>query len=136
MVAVDVAPSIVSQTIRAVASANNVSYRFLQASSLHVSLKPADMVFIDDLHAYAQVRRELAKYAPLALKYIVLHDTFSWRDRDECQEERYQSLDVCVGQPALGIYQAVVEFLQLHPEWIVRSHTDRSAGLTVLQRAS
>jgi len=136
MVSVDVEPSIVSSTVRSVALANNVSYTFLQASSLHVKLRPAELVFIDDLHAYAQVRAELAIYAPLALQYIVLHDTVSWRDRDECNDHRYRDRAICARQPTPGIYRAVEEFLEKHPEWKVRSHTDRSAGLTVLKRQS
>mmetsp|Transcript_9528 Transcript_9528/g.17702 ORF Transcript_9528/g.17702 Transcript_9528/m.17702 type:complete len:384 (-) Transcript_9528:39-1190(-) len=136
MVSVDVEGSTISATVHAVASANNVSYRFLHASSLHVTLRPADLIFIDDLHAYAQVRAELAKYAPLAVRYIVLHDTVSHREHDECSEQRYRHLAICTGQATLGIYTAVVEFLEMSPHWFIRSHTNRSAGLTVLERRS
>ena len=33
------------------------------------------LVFIDTLHVYGQLKRELAKFAPVARTFIVLHDT-------------------------------------------------------------
>ena len=33
------------------------------------------MVFIDTWHIYCHLKRELAKFAPVVNKYIIMHDT-------------------------------------------------------------
>ena len=34
-----------------------------------------DLVFIDTLHVYGQLKRELQKFSKIATKYIIMHDT-------------------------------------------------------------
>jgi hypothetical protein len=101
---------------------------------------PVDMVFIDTWHVYGQLKRELAKFAPLTRKYIIMHDTTV----DEFQGETIRSgmnveeQIISSGFPRheilCGLGPAISEFLQQHPEWILKEKYTNNNGLTVLQR--
>lgn len=96
-------------------------FRFEFKSSLEATIPPCDLLFIDSLHTYAQLSAELHRHHTKPKDLIVLHDTFTFRDRDK------------VGT-GCGLGRAIAEFLEGHPEWQVESHTDECNGLTVLRR--
>ncbi len=96
-------------------------FRFEMKSSLEATILPCDLLFIDSLHTYAQLSAELHRHHGKPKDRIVLHDTFTFRDKDK----------VGAG-PGLG--RAVTEFLEGHPEWVLESHTDVCNGLTILRR--
>ena len=54
-----------------------VDFRFVQADVLQVEIEPCDLLFIDTLHTYDQLRQELALHGSKA-KAIALHDTFTF----------------------------------------------------------
>ena len=80
-----------------------------------------DLLFIDTLHTYAQLRHELFKFHNSVLKYIVLHDTVTFGQTGED------------GGP--GLILAVWDFLTTFPEWRIKEHYTNNNGLTVLERA-
>jgi len=55
---------------------NNISNSIVQHDVTSSPSRHIDtLVFIDTWHVYGQLKRELAKYAPLTKKYILMHDT-------------------------------------------------------------
>jgi hypothetical protein len=102
-----------------------------------------DMVFIDTWHVYAHLRRELAKFAPHARRYIVMHDTTV---DAEVGESVRCGLDVAkqaresgypVEEIARGLWPAVTEFLETHrDEWRLMRRWTNNNGLTVLERVA
>ena len=107
------------------ADQRNIDYQFLQTDDLDPkvieSLPDFDLVFIDTLHTYDQVKKELETYHSKANKYIMLHDTISFRyggfDGDE-----------------IGIWPAVTEFLSSNQEWELWESLPKWPGLTILKR--
>ena len=61
----------------------NISGEFIRGNNLDLDLnKNFDLVFIDTLHVYGQLK-ELEKYSKIAKKYIILHDTTVDADKGE-----------------------------------------------------
>lgn len=84
----------------------------IQDSSLEIDPVPeTDLLFIDTEHTYEQVAGELAIHAASARKYIIFHDIVSF----PC------------------IVPAIREFLNEHPEWLVREWSLIQSGLAVLE---
>jgi hypothetical protein len=99
-----------------------------------------DMVFIDTWHVYAQLKRELHKFAPITEKYLVLHDTtVDGVDGETIRngwnaEEQSEKTGFPVEEIRRGLWPAVEEFLSAHPEWKLKARYINNNGLTVLER--
>ena len=103
-----------------------------------------DMTFIDTLHCYGQLRRELDKFSKFTNKYIIMHDTTI----DEFRGEIYRSdlsYDKLVEWKKMtgftedtdilyGLSQAIDEFLQSNPQWSQVEKFTNNNGLTVLKK--
>lgn len=97
------------------------SFEFHQTSSLLAYIDPTEMLFIDTLHAYAQLVEELDRHWQRVKRWIVLHDTTSFGTHDEGNI------------PGPGIWQAVEEFVDEHP-FEIETRDTKQNGLTVLRR--
>ena len=99
-----------------------------------------DMTFIDTWHVYGQLKRELAKFAPITNKYIVMHDTTideivgeTIRNGWNAEEQSIQT-GIPVEEINCGLGKAIDEFLQEHSEWILKEKFTNNNGLTILQK--
>ena len=63
------------ETINKIAADNEVEFKFIQTNSLEFSFNSVDLLFIDSLHTYTQLTKELMLHAKKVKKYIILHDT-------------------------------------------------------------
>lgn len=95
-------------------NAEQIDYEFVQRSSLEIELPEHDLLFIDTLHTYDQLKAELEKHHTKPRKYLIMHDTN------------------LAGENQMQI--AVNEFLDAHLEWEVKEHFMNNNGLTVMQR--
>jgi hypothetical protein len=110
-------------------------------SDLKLTLtSPVDLVFIDTYHVYGQLKRELAKFAPLCNKYIIMHDTEVDKEQGECIRNKWDP-DYMVYQTEIpreehckGLKPAIDEFLELNKDWILHQHFENNNGLTILKR--
>lgn len=98
-----------------------VDCQYIIADTRTVDIEPTDLLFIDTLHNYDQVKTELTKHASKAKKYIAFHDTQSFGTRDETGT-------------GYGIVSAIFEFLRDNPQWKIHTHRSNNNGLTVLSR--
>lgn len=100
-----------------------VWWAFHQADTSRLeAIAPTDLLFVDTLHTYEQVRAELV-HADKVRKYLVFHDTVLNGEHGEG------------GQP--GILRAIGEFLESQQpagRWRVLCHMRNSNGLMVLER--
>jgi hypothetical protein len=127
-----------------------VEYRFQQGSDLESPIpETVDLLFIDTLHVYGQLQRELYRFARYVRQYIILHDTTVDGDAGEVRRLGFdvaymQNLtQMSVHELTTGLWPAVDEFLRgvtpadraaggLH--WrLVHRYTNNN-GLTILQR--
>lgn len=100
-------------------------WEFKLADSLTMEPAPCDLLFIDTLHVYAQLRAELKRHGPHARRWIALHDT-----------EKYGDVGDFGTTP--GLKAAVNEFLA-SPEgapFEIALHLTNCCGLTVLRRTA
>lgn len=87
-------------------------------------IDPTDVLFIDTVHQYAQLRYELFTFARFVTSTIVLHDTATFGNRDEGKEQ---------GDPR-GLLTAVNEFLSWGDAWSVTRKVFNNNGLITLSR--
>jgi hypothetical protein len=99
-----------------------VDWLFHHGSTLEVDvIEETDMLFVDTLHTYGQVKGELERHGNQARKCIVFHDTVSFG----LVGEDYR-------QP--GINLAIQEFMRDNPHWVLFEHYENNNGLTILAR--
>lgn len=94
-------------------------WTFTHGSTLDIpQIEPTEMLFVDTLHTYAQVKVELARHASQVSKFMVFHDTVSFG---------------VVGEDGrAGINLAIQEFMRDNPHWLLFEHHENNNGLTIL----
>lgn len=92
----------------------------IKANVLEVDIEPTDMLFIDTLHTYDQLKAELARHGGKVRRFIALHDTDIYGHRGEGGK--------------VGLLPAMREYMEAHPEWSVIYHARNNHGFTVLGR--
>lgn len=99
-----------------------------------------DMVFIDTLHVYGQLIRELNKFGKVTNKYIIMHDTTVDEVYGEIIRGSYDAnlYSKMTGFPLdeinCGLGKAIDEFLLNNPEWKLLKKYTNNNGLTILQK--
>ena len=109
-----------------------IEFNFHLANVLEVEIDETDLLFLDTWHAYDQLKAELELHSPKAKKYILMHDTTSYEYRDEpLTSENAWEGDSSTGK---GLWPAVTEFLEQHPEWELHKRFTNNNGLTIIKR--
>jgi hypothetical protein len=100
-------------------------YKIQDTSLDNFTIEETDMLFIDSLHTYQQVKAELnSKHTDRVKKFLVFHDVVSQGEK---------SLDV-PGQ--IGINKAINEFLDANKKWRKIYYATFNHGLLVLRKDS
>lgn len=90
-----------------------ITFKFYEADTLVIDIPEVDMLFIDTLHTYKQLKGELARHGNKAKKYLVFHDTVS------CEKE---------------LMPAINEFLKENNNWKIKEHYTFNNGVMVIKR--
>lgn len=106
----------------ALAKSKGKKAEYIIADVLQIEVEDADLIFIDTLHTYTQLKQELKLHGNKAKKYLVFHDTNTFGLRDE------------VGNGSKGLLSAIIEFLIENPHWKFYKYKTNNNGLTVLSR--
>lgn len=109
--------------VETLAAEAGLDFRFWLADDRTIDLPEADVLFIDTLHTYDQLRAELWRHACRARKWILLHDTETFAEKGEAKRAR-------------GLRPALEEFLAdptLGAPWAVHEVHRNNNGLTVLR---
>ena len=101
--------------------APDTEFEFVLGDTLKIDIEPTDFLFLDTWHVYDQVKGELARHASKVSKYIGFHDTTTFEERGETSGHE-------------GIWPAVQEFLDDHPEWVIKERYTNNNGLTILEK--
>jgi hypothetical protein len=119
---------------------SGLASNFTQANVLHIPPVECDLLFIDTFHVYGQLRRELSKHAGGVKKYIILHDTTVDEWEGELKRNGWNATTMGAqtgippGELLVGLWPAVMLFLEGHPEWKIKERFVNNNGLTVLAR--
>lgn len=125
LVLIDIQPCPVQEILSA-AKEVGVDATFIQDSTIRpdFNIADTDLLFIDTLHCYGQLKQELAKHAGKAKKYIVFHDTTTFGARDETGHMGEKS----------GLMPAINEFLSENKQWSLLIRYENCNGLTILKK--
>jgi hypothetical protein len=111
-------PGIVDFFVQARNAGRNVTLHI--ADTRNIQIEETDLMLVDSLHVYEQVQKELELHAGKVKKYLLFHDTTLFADRGEFGGK--------------GIWQAIQEFMDSHPEWQLIERRTNNNGLTILKR--
>lgn len=100
---------------------NDIDFDFVLADTRLTKIEETDILFIDTLHTYNQLKVELYTHGDKAKKYIILHDTVTFGTVGMLNDK-------------IGMLKAINEFLSDHPEWKEKVHHMNNNGLMVLER--
>lgn len=89
-----------------------INFEFILGDTTKIEIQETDLLFIDTLHTYEQLKKEFILHADKARKYIALHDTVS------CAHELIPAIDELVKD---GV-------------WSIHMKFDNNNGLMVLKR--
>jgi len=104
------------------AKQENLDYKFIKADVLGIEIDQTDLLFIDTWHVYGQLLAELNLHCNKVNKYLIMHDTTSYAFTGESEGHS-------------GLWPAISDFLDEHPEWILKERFSNNNGLTILERA-
>lgn len=112
------------------------TYRLEDSRRAHIP--PCDLLFIDSLHTYEQVRAELDRHADQVQRWLVFHDVTTFGEVGAVGETGRQAWQYTPGKtvPAncYGIRPAIDGLMIRDPSWHIHSRVVDSHGLLVLER--
>lgn len=122
--------------LKKLSHAHGIKFFFIQGNDMEVDIEPADLLFIDSLHTYCHLTYELEKFSPKIRKYIALHDTSApWGDCDDDHYfGNYSEYPSHYDRTKKGLWPAVMDFLDRHPEWTLEARYYNNHGFTILKR--
>ena len=118
------------------AKENGIAFYFLKSNDMSIDLAPADLLFIDSLHTYCHLTYELETFSPQIRKFIAMHDTsYPWGTADDIEYTgNYSEYPIEYDRTKSGLWAAVEDFLERHPEWKLRERRFNNYGFTILER--
>jgi len=91
---------------------NSINYNVTETDTLQCILDPVDVLYIDTLHHYDHLIKELVLHGSKVKKYIIFHDTYA--------------------QP--GLKKAVKEYVTTNKEWTIVTECDINVGFMTIER--
>lgn len=110
-----------------------VDMKFFEEDVLTVRIEPTDLLLIDTLHIYTQLKKELFLHADAVRKWICLHDTTTWGEHAESYSWQTPEIMKNYVNGDRGIWPAVEEFIE-HGFWRIKERFTHNNGLTILER--
>ena len=119
----------------------NVELNYIWQDNLSLNLDNTfDIIFIDTLHVYGQLIRELNKFSKICNKYLIMHDTTVDGIQGEILRRNLNindfslQLGIPVEELNIGLWPAVEEFLNNNQNWILHKKYEHNNGLTILRK--
>ena len=103
------------------AKENGVDFKFILGDTTKIEIEETYFLFIDTLHIYPQLKKELELHANKVKKYIGFHDTTTFEFVGEDPSHK-------------GLWPAIQEFLDENKDWVVAERFEHSNGLTILKK--
>jgi len=110
------------QDANTAAKNEGIDFEFIVADTANpnLNIEPTDLLFIDTLHVYEQLKKEFKLHANKVKKYIILHDTTTFGEVGEMGKR--------------GLWPAVEEFLAENTNWTLKERFTHNNGLTILEK--
>lgn len=116
----------------------SINYSFQEKDVLEIEIEPTELLFIDTLHTYNQLTKELEIHSNKVSKYIVLHDTSYFGRMDEIIYNHASDIIKNTTTTKQGLMTAIEDFLltELGQSWEIFQIYDNNNGLTILKNKS
>ena len=108
-------------------------WRIFVADVLKVKIEKTDLLFIDTLHTYTQLKKELKLHAGNVRKYIIFHDTTTYGHTPEPSSWQTENIMENYIQNDKGIMPAIEEFLEDNEDWRIFRKKENNNGLLILK---
>ena len=99
---------------------NETEFNFILGDTMKIEIEETDLLFIDTLHTYEQLKVELQLHGNKSRKYIIFHDTTLFGNRGERGD--------------IGLNPAIEEFIEKNLHWYKHEVFTNCCGLTILKR--
>lgn len=124
LVSIDIDPvekhGIKTEDLVELAKTADVDFRFIVGDTTVIEIEETDFLFIDTLHTYDQLKKELELHPGKVRKYIGFHDTTTFAKVGEYNQ--------------VGLWPAIEEFLSSNPDWVIAEKFENNNGLTILKK--
>jgi hypothetical protein len=112
------------------------NFQFLIGDTLEIEIEDTDILFIDTLHTYNQLKKELNKHCSKVRNHIILHDTVSFRWVDE--EIYSHASEILKNSKKIksGLFNAVKDFIFENPDWYIEKEYKNNNGLMILSKTT
>lgn len=107
-----------------------IDFTFLRQDTRIAEIEETDLLFIDTLHQYKQLKRELEIHPEKVSTYLIFHDTESFGFSDEPLPNSHE----LPPEPIQGLRPAINDFMHSHPEWKIEAEFKNCNGLLILKR--
>lgn len=115
--------AVVSQTVLDLLSERGrTDFQPRVGNTLNINIEETDLLFIDTLHTYKQLKAELDRHATKVRKYIIFHDTKTFGAKGEDGNE-----------PGLRAAIRWLQVAKMFPLWQLVEDRDNNNGLVVLE---
>lgn len=116
----------------------SINYSFEQRDVLQIVIEPTELLFIDTLHTYNQLRKELEIHSNKVSKYIVLHDTEHFGRVDEEIYGHANGIIKTMYTIRQGLMTAIEDFLlsDIGRNWKIEKIYENNNGLTILRNVN
>ena len=98
---------------------DTTDFNFIIANTCECIIEDTDLLFIDTLHNYEQLKIELERHANKVKKYMIFHDTTTFGIKGETSD--------------IGLWPAIEEFLENNKNWSILEKYENNNGLTILK---
>jgi hypothetical protein len=99
----------------------DIEFSFILGDTTKIEIEETDLLFIDTLHNYEQLKIELKLHGNKSKKYLIFHDTTLFGERNETNQ-------------GIGLNPAINEFIKENTHWIEHKIYTNCCGLTILKR--
>ena len=124
------------QQIIDISKSLKTDFIFQERDTLSIEIDQTDVLFIDTLHTYNQLYSELTRHSSKVNHVIILHDTVSFKDKDEHIYKHASNLIKDMPKNKTGLYAAVTDFISLNKEWGIEKEFKNNNGLMILSRVT
>lgn len=103
-------------------------YHYIKSDVTTIEIESTDLLFLDTVHQYKQLKTELSLHAKQVKKFIIFHDTetFGTYGQDPTVDFGFDG--------RIGIIYAIQEFLHNNPIWHIVYQTHNNNGLMIIKK--
>lgn len=118
-----------------IAKNEGIDYSFITADTREINIEKTDILFIDTLHTYKQLKTELMLHHMNVRKYIIMHDTVTFGIKDMDNVYNTKDYNYPFLKNSTGLLAAINEFVNENIQWTIKHTLINNNGLTILYRS-